>query len=249
MQGHLRDPAIKQYYVTTMFDLVAPRYDRFTRWFSYGLDARWKRQLLAEAATRLSPGAVALDAACGTGDLMLGLRKQGVTVIGLDPSAAMLASCRMRCRDADLTTDLPPSPPTAAPRLLRGDLMALPLPAAAVGMVTVGYGLRNVPELGAALAEIRRVLRPGGWLLSLDFFRPDSPLWAATFVRYLRVAGRLYGWWWHGEPNAYGYIAESVRRFLTARAFQTALGAAGFDVAAAHRKLAGGIGIHVARRR
>jgi demethylmenaquinone methyltransferase/2-methoxy-6-polyprenyl-1,4-benzoquinol methylase len=251
LERHVADPDIKQRYVTAMFDLVAPRYDQFTRWFSYGLDRRWKGELLAEAAARVVPGTVVLDVACGTGDLALGLREVDaeITVVGLDPSGEMLAGCRRRGRAVDAAG--PPSlhRGAAAVHLVRGDLMSLPAPASSVAMVTVGYGLRNVPDVAAALAEIGRVLRPDGWLLSLEFFRPASMLGAALFLHYLRLAGRLYGWWWHREPNAYGYIAESVRRFLTRDEFRMALARAGFETIVSRRKLGGGIGLHVARRR
>jgi demethylmenaquinone methyltransferase/2-methoxy-6-polyprenyl-1,4-benzoquinol methylase len=236
---HLGDPARKQRYVTTVFDTIAPRYDRFTRWFSFGMDRGWKRELVQWATAALPNGGVLLDLACGTGDLALAVARRGGsnTLVGLDPSPEMLRVASAR-RSA-----VPPL------RLIRGDMMAIPLPARSVDVVTVGYGFRNTPDLGGALAEAARVLKPGGWLFDLDFFKPPAPLWRRLYLWYLRGAGRLVGRWWHDEPEAYGYIARSIEGWITPGEFREALGAAGFEVQRLAEKLGGGICLHGARRR
>jgi demethylmenaquinone methyltransferase/2-methoxy-6-polyprenyl-1,4-benzoquinol methylase len=236
---HLGDPARKQRYVTTVFDTIAPRYDRFTRWFSFGMDRGWKRQLAGWATAALADGGVLLDLACGTGDLALALARRdgGPMLIALDPSGAML-----RIASARRSTGAPV-------RLIRGDMMAIPLPARSVDVVTVGYGFRNTPNVQGALAEVARVLRPGGWLFDLDFFKPAPRVWRCLYLWYLRRAGRLVGRWWHGEPEAYGYIARSIERWLTPGEFRAALASAGFSVERCAEKLGGGICLHGARRR
>jgi len=237
VERSLGDPALKQRYVTTMFDLVAPSYDRFTRWFSYGMDRGWKAELVAEAAARAPGRATVLDAACGTGDVALALshalRGRDTRVMGLDPSPGMLANRR----DSPGVT------------YVRGDLMALPSPGGSVDVVTAAYAFRNVPDHRAALAEVARVLVPGGVLLSLDFYRPEAEWWRRLFLHYLRLAGNLYGWMWHGEAEAYGYIARSIAKYVTATQFVDDLGGAGFVVEMVRRKLGGGICLHVARKR
>jgi demethylmenaquinone methyltransferase/2-methoxy-6-polyprenyl-1,4-benzoquinol methylase len=125
----------------------------------------------------------------------------------------------------------------------------LDLPAASVDVVTVGYGLRNVPDYRAALAEIARVLRPGGRLHTLDFYRPGSALWRVLFLGYLSVAGNAVGWLWHREPIVYGYIARSIDHFTSWRSFADAREVAGFAGEAVRRKLLGGVALHRARRR
>jgi demethylmenaquinone methyltransferase/2-methoxy-6-polyprenyl-1,4-benzoquinol methylase len=130
-----------------------------------------------------------------------------------------------------------------------GDMVQLPLPSASADVVTVGYGIRNAPAVDAALAEIARVLRPGGRLLVLDFYRPRSRVWRALFLWYLRAAGNLVGWLWHGAPVAYGYIGPSVAGYLSAEEFATALEAHGFSVRWIRRKLLGGVALHAAVRR
>jgi demethylmenaquinone methyltransferase/2-methoxy-6-polyprenyl-1,4-benzoquinol methylase len=141
-------------------------------------------------------------------------------------------------------------PPVDPPvRLIRGDMMAMPLPEESVDVVTGGYGFRNAPDVGGALAEVARVLKPGGWLFDLDFFQPPAHRWRRLYLWYLRRAGRLVGRWWHDEPEAYGYIARSIEGWLTPGAFRAALLVAGFSIGRQAEKLGGGIGLHAAQRR
>jgi demethylmenaquinone methyltransferase/2-methoxy-6-polyprenyl-1,4-benzoquinol methylase len=220
-----------------MFDVIARRYDRFTRLFSFGMDAGWKRQLME----RLDPDTQAdlvVDLACGTGDFAAhaAQRWPQATVLGMDVSRHMIVLAAQR------------SVPRSRVRFGAGDMIDLPLPSQSVDVVTVGYGIRNAPTPARALDEIARVLRPGGSLLVLDFYRPSVPVWRTLFPWYLRTAGNLVGWLWHREPVAYGYIGPSVARYLTAREFEEAAGAHGFTVHYARRKLLGGIALHIAVR-
>lgn len=232
------DPRSRQRLVATVFDVVSATYDRFTRMFSYGRDQAWKRELLAELAAGLAPDAHVLDIACGTGDVALAAgRLVPVRVVGLDNSSAMLEAARRRLA----------AEAAAHVSLCRGDMMHLALPDASVDAVTVSYGLRNAPDYGGALDEITRVLKPGGMLVTLDFFRPANPVWRRVFLGYLWLAGSAVGWWWHRAPIAYGYIAPSVERYVSGEGFAEALTLRGFVVHRVRRKLLGGICIHVAR--
>lgn len=241
MRAHLADPARRQDFVTPMFDEIAPRYDRFTRLFSFGMDAGWKRALVdvvAGACAADAPRRV-LDLACGTGDLAFALARRfaAADVRGVDASPEMIALAARRAR-----ADGP------RVRFEVGDMMRLPAADGSVDVVTAGYGFRNVPDHRAALREAARVLRPGGVLATLDFYRPALPVWRPLFLGYLRVAGDLVGWWWHREPKVYGYIAESIRVFTTAGGFADDCEAAGLVVTRVRTMLLGGIAIHVARR-
>lgn len=240
LERHLADPAIRQQFVTPMFDLIAPRYDQFTRWFSFGMDARWKRVLVAEVAARAHRGATVLDLACGTGDLALAIGRlmPASRVTGLDASARMIDLARAR---AGTTIG-------GGPAFAVGDMCALATATGSVDVIAAGYGYRNTPDHRAALREAARVLRPGGTLVTLDFYRPDSALWRAIFLAYLRAAGNLVGWLWHREPVAYGYISPSIDAFVSWQGFSAHLDAAGFTVARVHRFLGGGVAIHVAIR-
>jgi demethylmenaquinone methyltransferase / 2-methoxy-6-polyprenyl-1,4-benzoquinol methylase len=239
---HLDDPAIRQQYVTAVFDLIAPRYDAFTRWFSFGMDRTWKREvtrLAAEAAAQRQGRAVVVaDLACGTGDLAFALAAHGRIVVGLDVSREMLGHAAKRAQSAR----------DGRPRFAAGDMVALPVADASIDVVTIGYGLRNSPRLDAALDEVARVLRPGGHVVTLDFCRPANGIWRRLFLGYLAVAGNLYGWAWHGEPAAYGYIRRSVTRFVTPDDLTAALTERGFDIYHVGRKLFGGICVHAGRK-
>ncbi len=254
LDRHLRDPAIKAKFVTPMFDLIAPRYDDFTRLFSFGMDRGWKSELLsvALAALREKRGDSrstsdrafsAVDLACGTGDLAFALAAEShASVVGIDASREMIARAQ-----ASLTA---PGPHTEGKgvRFVVGDLGATGIPDQSADMVTAGYAYRNGPPLHVALAESARILRPGGVLAVLDFYKPANAVWRSLFVNYLRLAGNAVGWWWHREPVAYGYIAKSIETFVSADEFTQALHATGFGVVDVRRKLGGGVAIHIAVR-
>ncbi len=243
LERHLADPALKRSFVTPMFDLVAPRYDDFTRLFSFGMDARWKSELVRLATSRVEPCTRVLDAACGTGDLALAVAaaRPAAQVTGVDASREMLAFARMRARELDAAT-------AGRVTYREGDLESLGAHDSSVDLMTAGYAFRNAAELAPAIAESARVLRPGGVLATLDFYRPDFALWRSAFLAYLRAAGNAVGWWWHGEPVAYGYIARSIEAHVSSDEFSRLLSGAGFDLVACRTFLFGGVAIHVARR-
>jgi demethylmenaquinone methyltransferase / 2-methoxy-6-polyprenyl-1,4-benzoquinol methylase len=239
VDAHLRDPALKQRFVTPLFDIAAPRYDSFTRLFSFGMDGAWKRTLLEAVGDVAPPRAAVLDVACGTGDLAFGVAAMLVDarVTGIDPSERMIATAERR-RDA-----------RAGVSFRVGDMMHLDVPDASVDVVTSGYGLRNVPDHRRALAELARVLRPGGRLVTLDFYRPVRPIWRRVLLGWLAATGSLVGWLWHREPVVYGYIARSIEEWLSVGGFSDALEEAGLEVETVRVYLRGSIAIHVARRR
>ena len=239
LEEHLSNPALRQSFVTPMFDLIAPRYDRFTRVFSFGMDSRWKTALVTVAGRSIGQGGVVCDIATGTGDLAFSLARArpDLEIFASDVSLNMLALARER-RDA-----------RSKVRVAAADIATLPFGDGALDAVTAGYALRNTPDWRASLGELSRVVRKGGHLFTLDFFLPESPVWRSLFLSWLSVAGNVVGWAWHREPVAYGYIAHSIRHFTTAREFGRALHDNGFDVVATHPRLRGGIALHHAVKR
>jgi demethylmenaquinone methyltransferase/2-methoxy-6-polyprenyl-1,4-benzoquinol methylase len=206
--------------VRTMFDRIAPVYDAMNRVMTMGLDLRWRR-LAAESVVR--PGDRVLDGACGTGDLALAAKRAGAaSVVGLDFSERMLERAR---RKAPL-------------EWVQGDLLALPFDDASFDAMTVGFGVRNVADLPLALAEARRVLRPGGRLAILEITQPRGPLrffFHVWFDRIVPLLGKVLP---GGE--AYSYLPASVRRFPDAERLAGLMRDAGFgDVR--FRLLAGSI--------
>jgi ubiquinone/menaquinone biosynthesis C-methylase UbiE len=138
-----------------------------------------------------------------------------------------------------------PEPGTRAP-LVCGDMVALPFRERRFDVVTIGYGLRNVPDLPLAVQEIRRVLGPRGRMVSLDFNRPDHPLVRAVYLVYLTLVGSTLGWVLHGDPDTYRYIPESIRHYPGAHGVARLLERHGFADVRVIPVLGGLMSIHVA---
>jgi demethylmenaquinone methyltransferase/2-methoxy-6-polyprenyl-1,4-benzoquinol methylase len=179
--------------VRRLFDRIAPVYDAMNRVMTAGLDRRWRR-LAAEAVVR--PGDRVLDACCGTGDLALAAEREGGVVTGLDFSPRMLERAR---RKSDTVT------------WVEGDLLELPFADDTFDSATVGFGVRNVADLERALAELRRVLVPGGRLAILEITQPRGvlrPFFSLWFDRIVPLLGKVLP-----GGKAYTYLPASVRRF------------------------------------
>jgi demethylmenaquinone methyltransferase/2-methoxy-6-polyprenyl-1,4-benzoquinol methylase len=219
----------KRAYVRRLFATIANRYDLITVILSYGQDRRWKARLIALAGLR--PEDRLLDVACGTGDLLFAAAPRVGFAAGLDLTHRMLQLARAK---------------GAAP-LIAGDMVALPFATASFTVVTAGYGLRNVPDLQAALRDIRRVLAPGGRMLSLDFDRPEHPLVRRAYLLYLACVGSVLGLLLHGDPDTYRYIPESIRLYPGAAGVARMLRDAGFVDVRAIPVLGGLMAIHTAR--
>ena len=197
----IRTPEGKAPYVRRLFATIADRYDLITVLLSYGQDQRWKRRLVSLAGS--ARGRRVLDLACGTGDISFLLADRGAVVVGLDLTARMIEIARGKARGRGASR--------GSPMFLVGDMTAVPFADRQFDVVTTGYGLRNVPDLSRAIAEARRVLTPGGLLLSLDFNRPGSSVVRTVYHGYLSITGSLLGWLLHRDPDTYRYIPESIR--------------------------------------
>jgi demethylmenaquinone methyltransferase/2-methoxy-6-polyprenyl-1,4-benzoquinol methylase len=220
--------------VQRMFDRVAPRYDLANTVFSLGQDKAWRQA--AARATRLAAGEVAVDVACGTGALTRELHSlaPGAVVVGLDFSQEMLKRARPTGG-----AESAPGPPEPS-RYIAGDALALPLADASVDVVTIAFGLRNLPEPGQGLLEFRRVLRPGGRLVVCEFSQPVVPVFREVYRRYLTrlmpVAARRLT----SDPEAYQYLARSIGAWPDQPGLARWLQGAGFT-AVEWRNLTGGI--------
>jgi demethylmenaquinone methyltransferase / 2-methoxy-6-polyprenyl-1,4-benzoquinol methylase len=222
--------------VRRMFDRVAPRYDLANTVFSLGQDKGWRQA--AARATRLADGEVAADVACGTGALTRELQAlaPGALVAGFDFSFEMLA----HARSTGGAASAPPDPPQPGLRLAVGDALRLPLRDASVDVVTIAFGLRNLPEPAQGLLEFRRVLRPGGRLVVCEFSQPSLPVVRQVYRRYLTrlmpVAARRLT----SDPEAYRYLARSIGAWPDQAGLARWLQQAGF-AEVAWRDLTGGI--------
>ena len=194
--------------VRGMFDRIAPVYDAMNRVMTAGLDRSWRR-LAVQAVVQ--PGDRVLDACCGTGDLAVAAEREGGVVTGLDFSPGMLERAR---RKSDTVT------------WVEGDLLALPFDDDSFDSATVGFGVRNVADLEAALAELRRVLRPGGRLAILEITQPRGllkPFFSLWFDRIVPLLGKVLP-----GGKAYTYLPASVRRFPGAEALRALMEQHGF---------------------
>jgi demethylmenaquinone methyltransferase/2-methoxy-6-polyprenyl-1,4-benzoquinol methylase len=227
-------PQSKRRYVRTLFATIADRYDLITAVLSLGQDAKWKQKLVTIAG--VVAGERALDLAAGTGDIAFAVAARGAKTIGLDITHRMLQLARRRQRNG-----------TPA-EFIAGDMISLPFRSSSFDLVTTGYGLRNVPDLAAAVTEIARVLRPGGRLVSLDFNKPENAIVRAIYLSYLTIVGSTLGWILHRDPDTYRYIPASIRRYPGARGVADVLAARGFDHVAVIPLLFGLMSIHIAER-
>jgi demethylmenaquinone methyltransferase / 2-methoxy-6-polyprenyl-1,4-benzoquinol methylase len=195
--------------VRSMFDRIAPVYDAMNRVMTVGLDRSWRR---ATVEAVVQPGDRVLDACCGTGDLAVAAEREGGRVTGLDFSGEMLERARRKSETIEW---------------VQGDLLELPFADGAFDAATVGFGVRNVADLERALAELRRVLRPGGRLAILEITQPRGvlrPFFSLWFDRVVPLLGRVLP-----GGSAYTYLPASVRRFPRAEDLADLLRAQGFE--------------------
>jgi demethylmenaquinone methyltransferase / 2-methoxy-6-polyprenyl-1,4-benzoquinol methylase len=228
-------PAEKTARVRGVFDSVASHYDLMNDLMSGGLHRLWKR--FAVARTGLRPGQRALDVAAGTGDLGAGLARQvgpkGLAVL-TDINREMLSRGRDRLLDRGL----------AQAEFVIANAECLPFPDASFDCVTIGFGLRNVTDKPAALASMRRVLRPGGRLLVLEFSKPRPEIQRAYDAYSFQVLPRL-GAVVAGDAASYRYLSESIRMHPDQERLGAMIREAGFDDCRWNNLAGGIVALHV----
>ena len=220
--------------VKHVFDSVAPRYDLMNDLMSAGLHRLWKAYTVTVANVR--EGDQVLDIAGGTGDLALAFaRKVGASgcVVHTDINEAMLRTGRDRLLDAGVVL------PTVV-----CDAERLPFPDARFDLVSVAFGLRNMTHKDLALAEMNRVLKPGGKLLVLEFSKVAQPLEKAYDWYSFRVLPAL-GRWVAGDDASYRYLAESIRMHPGQEALKALMKQTGFGHVDYHNMTGGIVALHV----
>jgi demethylmenaquinone methyltransferase/2-methoxy-6-polyprenyl-1,4-benzoquinol methylase len=213
--------------IRSMFAGVAPRYDLLNHLLSGFQDVWWRRR--AAQTLELPAGAEVLDACCGTGDQALALTRRGYRVTAADFCLPMLS----RARDKYARR------PGETPAGLAGDALRLPFADRRFDGVTVAFGLRNVADLEAGLAELARVVRPGGAAAILEFALPRSASVRCAYLFYFRHLLPRLGALLSDHDSAYSYLPASVMEFPQRDGFADLMRAAGF-AEAGWRDLAGG---------
>jgi demethylmenaquinone methyltransferase/2-methoxy-6-polyprenyl-1,4-benzoquinol methylase len=195
--------------VQAMFDRIAGVYDTMNRVMTAGLDQRWRERAVDLA--NVASGDRVLDVACGTGDLAIAARDRGADVVGLDFSGEMLVHARNKRGDVEW---------------VQGDALALPFADEGFVAATVGFGARNFADLDRGLAEMTRVVRPGGRVVVLEITTPQKPplstFFSLWFDRIVPALGKVAG-----DPAAYEYLPASVRRFPGPEGLGAAMAGAG----------------------
>jgi demethylmenaquinone methyltransferase/2-methoxy-6-polyprenyl-1,4-benzoquinol methylase len=219
------DAAEKPGLVRGVFDRVARRYDLMNDLMSGGVHRLWKDAAAAKLNPR--PGEVILDVAGGTGDMARRYAKMAraaqtrrgggdASVIVLDYNAEMIMAGVGKGGEPEMSWSV-------------GDAMALPLPDDSVDAYSISFGIRNVADIPQALAEARRVLKPGGRFLCLEFSRPTATALRKAYDAWSFHAIPRIGGWVAGDRDSYQYLVESIRRFPDQQTFKAMIEAAGFS--------------------
>ncbi len=208
--GAIADPRM----VRAMFDRIVPRYDLMNHLMTFGMDFRWRRMIAERAAAM---GDRVLDVATGTGDVAFAIRAAGAhAVVGLDFSPEMISAAQTKERERHAGIDF-----------LIGDAMQLPFPDGSFDACTVSFGLRNMPDYAAAIAEMTRVLRPGGRFICLETTPYRNRVLGPLFSFYFHRIVPVLGWLLSGSYSAYRYLPQSVTTFPSSTQMVMLMRAAG----------------------
>ena len=215
----------KRVQVWQMFDRIAPTYDLVNRLLSFNLDVRWRKQVHGHLPDRADLRL--LDLATGTGDQVISMTQTGGigSAVGMDMSTQMLAIGREKVAAAGLSGII---------SMEDGDATALPFEDASFDAITISFGIRNVVHIDKALSEMRRVLRPGGRAIILEFSLPKNPVVRFGHLFYLRYILPLVGGLVSGDWDAYRYLNTTIEAFPYGDAFAQKMRDAGFERAAPH---------------
>lgn len=221
-----------------MFGRVAHRYDLANHLLSFNIDKIWRARTVSEVREVLRrPDARSLDLCCGTGDLLMALEAdRGRACFGSDFCHPMLTAAGSKIEKARLDS-----------KLFESDAMRLPVRDASLDLITVAFGFRNLANYDAGLAEMRRVLRPGGMAAILEFSQPPNAAFAALYGFYSKRILPWIGGAISGARDAYTYLPESVRKFPDAPQLADRMRASGFRDVRYIRMTFGIVALHLGR--
>ena len=220
--------------VREMFARISPRYDLLNHLLSANIDTRWRRRVVRKLQPQLRSDAKILDVGCGTGDLSIELfEKTGAQVTGIDFCRPMLELAQVKASHL---------------RFVEGDALRLPFSDGAFDCVTAAFALRNLASVEQGLAELNRVLKPGGMVAVLEFSQPTVPGIRQLVRFYYRRLLPWIGGLVSGLRSAYEYLPDSISRFPDQQALAAMMRAAGF-AEVEFENLSGGVAaLHTGRR-
>ena len=226
-------------WVRGMFARIAPRYDLLNHVLSLHIDRYWRRRTVARVSAALRrPEARVLDLCCGTGDLTLALEaKRGAAVLGSDFCHPMLVAARHKAEQRRLQS-----------KLFEADALFLPLADHSLDLITIAFGFRNLANYRTGLAELSRVLRPGGMLAILEFSQPRNRLFKAAYKFYSEAILPRLGGWISGSKDAYTYLPESVLKFPSPEELAQEMRKVGFEDVTFERMTCGIVALHCSKR-
>jgi demethylmenaquinone methyltransferase / 2-methoxy-6-polyprenyl-1,4-benzoquinol methylase len=218
--------------VAAMFDSLADRYDLLNDVLSGGQDRHWRR--VVARAVAAGPDDLVLDVAAGTGTSSRTFTSAGARCVACDFSLGMLRAGARK--------------PAARVRFVAGDALDLPFADGSFDAVTISFGLRNLADPGAGLAEMLRVTRPGGRLVVCEFSHLPEPRLDALYSRYLATALPLVARRLSGNPGAYSYLAESIAAWPAQKELARRIWSAGWEAVSWRNLTLGVVAVHTARR-
>ncbi len=221
----------KAVWVQGMFGRIAGRYDLLNHLLSFNLDKRWRARTVKRVSDILArPDAQVLDLCCGTGDVLLALEGHSARVLGSD-------FCHPMLLEAQRKSSLSP--------LFEADALALPLADRSLDLITCAFGFRNLANYEKGLAELLRVLKPGGVAAILEFSHPTNRAFGALYgffsTRVLPWVGGMIS----GSRDAYSYLPESIRKFPGAEDLAAQMKASGFQRVEFERMTGGAVALHL----
>lgn len=230
----------KEAYVEKMFNSIAFRYDLLNTLMSFGLDKSWRTFAVGRA--EITSGGNGLDICCGTGMLTLELAKavgQSGRVTGLDFSENMLKVAKENTANFMYKNNI---------TFIQGNAMELPFADNSFDCVTVGWGLRNVPDIFQVLAEMGRVVKPGGKVVSLDMAKPTAPVFKQGYWLYFDKLVPLMGRLWADKKSAYQYLHDSAKEFPAQQELAQIFAKAGLIETGYHNLLGGVVAVVEGRK-
>lgn len=227
----------KEIYVRQLFSKIAHRYDLMNTLLSFNLDKYWRRIAVEKSAVR--PGGLALDVCCGTGMLTLGLARAAFPhgkVIGLDFCREMLEVAK---------ANLARSPYGGIVELVEGNATSLPFEENTFDCATIAFALRNVPDIEGTLREMKRVVRPGGRVVSLELAKPSWPVFKQLYYFYFNHLVPLLGCLGVGRKDPYSYLPRSLKDFPHQEEIRLLFTRIGLEQARCFELTGGIVAVHV----